>query len=844
MAKTLMLSDVHLALRGWRRAPVFTAIAILSIALGIGATTAIFTLVDQVLLRTLPIEDPQALVQTTSAGPKVGNTWGDGTGISFPMYQDLRDNNQVFTGMCGQFNFNAHIGYHGQTERVAGELVTGTYFPVLGVGAAIGRVLLPEDDRQRGGHPVAVLSHGFWVSRFAADPTVVGRPIVINGSPYTIVGVSRAGFEGIELGRPTRVFVPMMMKAQITTNTGGSFDTRRFSWVRVFARLRPGVSAEQAQAAMQPFFRSRLQMEVQEPDFANTSPRVKEQFLASTISLLPGAQGRSGFRRNLTRPLWVLMAIAAGVLIIACANVANLLLARGAGRQREIAIRLALGASRTRLVRQLLTESVLLAAAGGLAGLAIAAAAAPIVLAFFVAPGAPQPVSTMPDLRILGFTFGVSLLTGVIFGLAPALQSTRPDVAPTLKDQAGAVLGGGQGRLRKGLVASQMAVSLLLLIGAGLFIRTLNNLLTVDIGMSAHQLIAFSIDPSLNGYTPERTKQFAQSILERLTNMPGVTSVAIGTQPPLGGNRWMLNYTIEGYTPTGDELPDVLTNAVSPNYFETMGIALLTGRDFDARDVQMTSSRQTNGSFRAAIVNERFVKEFFGTANPIGRHVGFGGGPGTPTPVEIVGVVKNATYTDVRDETQAQIFLPYFEQSQPRPITAFVRTTREAETMFRVLRETMRELDPNLPMHSTRTLESQIAQSLSRERLLATMSAVFGMLATLLAVIGLYGVMAYTVSRRTREIGIRMALGARVQAIGWLVIREVLSIAAIGVAVGLPAAWFLGRYVASQLYGVQPTDPLTIAGAVLMLAAVATIAGLIPSIRATRVSPTTALRYE
>jgi predicted permease len=840
------MSEVRLALRGWRRAPIFTVIAILSIALGIGATTAIFTLVDQVLLRSLPVHNPHELVQVTSRAV-YGENWGDGSEISFPMYEDLRDNNQVFSGMLARFGFNLHIGYGGQTERVTGELVSGTYFPVLGVGAALGRTLLPEDDVRPGGHPVAVLSHGFWVSRFASDPDVVGRGVIINGHPYTIVGVARPGFEGVEVGRPTQVFVPIRMKGQITPGWNG-LDQRRFNWVRVFARLQPHVTAEQAQAAVQPFYRSRLDMEVLEPAFANAAPAVKERFLTNTLTLLPSAQGRSNLRRNLTRPLWVLMAIAAGVLIIACANVANLLLARGAGRQREMAIRLALGASRGRLVRQLLIESVLLAAAGGLAGLAIAAAGAPLVLGFFVAGDLPQPVSTAPDVRILAFTFGVSLLTGILFGMAPALQSTRPDVTPALKAQAGSVLGGGQARLRKGLVASQVAVSLLLLIGAGLFIRTLNNLLTVDIGMAANQLMSFSVDPSLNGYAPERTRQFAQTVLERLNRTPGVMSAAIGTRRLLEGNRWAMNVTIAGYTPQGDEEIDVLSNAVSPGYFTTMGIALLAGRDFNARDLRTAPppvvARGGRMDFRVAIANEKFVKRYFGTSNPIGRRIGFGSDPGTPTPIEIVGVVKDAKYTDVRDETQEQLFFPYFEQGHPSGFTAYVRSTRDAATMFGVLRETMRELDPNLPMHSPRTLDTQVAYSLSRERMVATMSTVFGMLATLLAVIGLYGVMAYTVSRRTREIGIRMALGARVANIGWLVIREALTIAAIGITIGLPAAWFLSRYVTSQLFGVQPTDPLTIAGAVLLLSAVATIAGLIPSIRATRVSPTTALRYE
>jgi predicted permease len=617
--------------------------------------------------------------------------------------------------------------------------------------------------------------------------------------------------------------------------------------VRVFGRLRPGVSAEQARAALQPFYKSRLEMEVKEAAFANAAPRVRERFVQAQLVVEPSAQGRSGFRRTLTRPLWILMAIAGGVLLIACANVANLLLARGAGRQREMAVRLALGARRAQLVRQLLVESLLLALAGGLAGLALSAVGAPLLLSFFTSGEGPQPVSTRPDLRILAFTFAVSTLTGVFFGLAPALQSTRPDVAPTLKDQAGSVLG-GQARLRKALVASQVAVSLLLLIGAGLFIRTLNNLFAVDLGVQATSLVGFTVSPSLNGYTGDRTKVFAKTLLERLRATPGVTAAGAASMRILEGNQWSSSMTIEGYTPKGEETPSTLNNSITPGYFSTMGIPLVMGRDFDQRDERLGMPEPPPGQrgpeVRSVIVNERFVRQYFGTANPIGRRIGFGSDPGTPTPIEIIGVVKDAKYTDVRDETQRQAFFPMLEARQTGQLTFYVRTTRDVESMFGAIRRTVQGIDANLPIHGTRTVERQVQLSLSRERLIATMSVLFGVMATLLAVVGLYGVMAYTVSRRTREIGIRMALGAKGSAIAWLIVREVLAIAGIGMAVGLPAAWWLGRYISSQLYEVRATDPLAIASAVFALTAVAMLAGLIPSARAARVSPTTALRYE
>ncbi len=843
-----LFADITLAFRLWRRAPLLTIVAIASIALGMGATTAVYTLVDQVLLRTLPVDDPRALVQVTSQGSKYGSNWGDGSEQSFPMYLDLRDHNRVFDGMFGRFGFAFQIGYGGRTERVAGELVTGTYFPVLRVGPALGRVLTPDDDLKPNGHPVVVLSHAFWTSRFASDPGVVGQSMVVNGHPFQIVGVAREGFDGVEVGQPKQVFVPIMMKAQITPGWNG-LDDPRFHWVRLFGRLKPGIPPEQARAALQPQYRARLEREVKERAFATASPETRQRFVESRLVVEPSSGGRSGLRRTLTRPLLVLLAIAGGVLLIACANVANLLLARGAARQREMAIRLALGSARRRLIGQLLVESVLLAIAGTLAGLALSVVGAPLLLSFFVNPDQPQPISTWPDLRVLGVTIAVSLVTGIGFGLAPAIQSTRPSLAPTLKEGAGSVLGGNQGRLRKVLVASQVAVSLLLLIGAGLFLRTLDNLLAVDVGIKTSQLIAFAIDPSLNGYTPARTKQLSQDVLARLRTLPGVSAAGLSTQRILEGNRWSSSYTIEGYTPKGDESVNLLNQAISPGYFAAMGMRLLSGRDFTDRDARtvpppdLPDGREAT-DFRVAIVNEKFVRQYFPTSNPIGRHLGFGGDPGTPTPIAIVGVVSDAKYTDVRDEIQGQVFFPYLEGRNPGGFTVYAQTSREPEAMFGAIRQQMQRLDPNLPVYATRTLERQVAQSLRNERLVATMSSAFGVLATLLAVVGLYGVMAYSVGRRTREIGIRMALGARSHDIGWLVTREVLLIVALGIAAGLPAAWWLGRYVAAQLYGVKPTDPFAIGGAIAGLTIVALLAGLIPSRRAANVQPTVALRYE
>jgi predicted permease len=840
---TNLAADVRLALRSWRKSPAFTAVAILSVALGIGANAAIFTLVDQVLLRPLPVRDPDELVQITMTGLRYGNNFGDGSELSYSMFTEIRNNNQAFAGVFGRYAYPFHIGAAGRTERVAGELVSGGYFPTLGIGAAFGRTIGPDDDRAPGAHPVAVLSHAFWTSRFASDPSIVGASITINSHPYTVIGVADKGFEGIEVGRPTQVFVPLLMKAHITPTWNG-LDERIWRWIRVCARLAPGVTPTQAHDAILPIFKTSLAHDIATRNFSSAGEAQQKRYLTNQLSLLDASRGRSNLRRILTTPLWVLMATAAGVLLIACANIANLLLARGAARQREIAVRLALGATRARIVSQLLVESLMLASAGAIAGLAISAAAAPVVLGFFVSPDAPQPISTLPDARILAFTALVTLTTALLFGVAPAFQSTRTNVAPTLKDQAGAVLG-GQGRMRKVLVASQIAVSLLLLVAAALFIRTLDNLLAVDIGFEAKRLISFSMDPSLSGYDASKTRVLVRSMLERLNQAPGVDGAGIASQRLLEGNMWLTSMSVEGYRPKADDNSSQWANTVSPEYFKAMGIPLLAGRNFDDRDAITVAPPPGAPDFRVVIVNERFARHYFGEPGlAIGHRIGFGADPVTPTPITIVGVVRDSKYTDVRDAAQRQVFFPYFEQSRPNAFTVYMRTSRPAETMFNQVRQIVREIDPNIPIHTTRTIERQVGLSLSRERMVATMTATFGALATLLAVVGLYGVMSYTVARRTREIGVRVALGATSQRIGWLVLREVLMIAAAGVAIGLPLAWWLGRYVSTQLYGIAPGDPLTTAGAVLLLLTIAAIAGLIPSTRAARLDPTTALRQE
>jgi len=848
---THLLADLRYALRTLRKSPIFTVVAVLSIALGIGANTAIFTLVDQVLLRLLPVKDPQQLVLLQGRGPSRGNWQGDQYVLSYPIYTDIRDHNDVFSGVFARRNWPMQVSHQGRTERIAGELVSGTFFPVLGVGAALGRMITPEDDKTPGGHPVAVLSYDYWRSRFAADPHVIGQKILVNNYPLTIIGVSQQGFDGIDIGFVPQVRVPMMMAMQITASTGPSrLENRRWRWVHIFGRMRPGVTIDQVKARLQPFYHSILDMETKQVGFEGASEEVKREFVTGTLDVLPAAQGRPGVQNNLARPLWVLMAIVVGLLLIACANVANLLLARAGARQREIAVRLALGASRRRIVQQLFVESLLLALAGSAIGLLFATWGATLLLGLIVDAERTVMVSATPDLRIVAFNFAIALITGLLFGLAPALQSTRPELAPTLKDHAGSVLGGGHVRLRKALVVSQVALSLLLLIGAGLFVRSLRNLLTLDPGFKTANLVAFSIDPRLNGYTTVRAKELYKTLAQRLDATPGVESAAFSMVAALDGNQWRTNVAVEGYRPKPHEDMTPWGNMITPGYFTTMGIPLIGGRDFrttdertrrpDERDPQLAGL-----GYRVAIANESFVKQYFGNENPIGRHVGFDTGtPAPPTPIEIIGVVKDTKYTGLRDDMPRQLYFPMLEDDNASGMTGYVRTSNSPATMFNLVRQVMTGIDPNLPIFAMRTLDDQLNRSVSNERLVASLSAIFSAFATLLAMIGLYGVMAYTVSRRTREIGIRMALGAMSGNIAWLVMREVFVLVAIGMAIAGPATWALSRYVRSQLYGITPADPGTLITAAISLAAVAALAGLVPALRAARVNPITALRYE
>lgn len=833
-----LAQDLSYAIRTLRKSPVFVTVAVLSLALGIGANTAIFTLVDQVLLRLLPVKDPRQLVLLWGRGPHYGSNNGRYK-LSYPMYTDIRDHNEVFSGMFCRWGTSLSVSAEGKTDRVDGELVSGTYFPVLGVGAALGRVLTPDDDKTPGGHPVAVISYRYWLSRFAASPDVIGKKLLVNGYPLTIVGVSQAGFDGTDPGSSPQIRVPVMMKSEmdpVGSSFSYNFTSRRGRWVNVFGRLKPDVTLERAKASLQPFFHQMLEMEVQQKEFARAAPETRKRFLTMWLDVLPASKGDSNLRRQFSSALLVLTAIVGLVLLIACANVANLLIARATSRQKEIAVRLALGASRFRLISQLLIEGLTLAMAGGIAGLVLAVWMDRMLLGFLPTGDTPLTISTTPDWRIISFNFAISVLTGIVFALVPALQSTRPHLAGTLKDQAGSIAGGTSVGLRKALVAAQVALSLLLLIGASLFIRSLSNLKDLDPGFQTTNLLQFLIDPTMAGYKPERSLDFYRQLRDNLNAAPGVESSTLAVIPVLTGDEWDQSMAIEGFAHKPTETPDPHMQFVSPDYFKTMKIPVLAGRDF-----RMSDGR---GAPKVCIVNERFAKRYFKDGNALGRHVGMGGDPGTKLDIEIVGVVRDTKYESMRDEIPFEVYRPYHQMEFVIGMVAYVRTARQPEQTFSSIRQVVNRLDPNIPVSQMKTLERQQEESLITERLVATLSTGFGILATLLAAIGLYGVMAYMVAQKTREIGVRMALGAASTDVIWLVMKEVLLLAGIGVAVGLPAALVLTRFAKAQLYGIQPNDVPTLVLTTAAIAFVAILSGYIPARRATLVDPMRALRWE
>ena len=833
MAMINPFEDVRYALRGLRKSPMFTIVALLSLGLGIGANTAVFSLMDQALLRSLPVKHPEQLVLFSAKGPRrgqVNTSYGDIYTFSYPMYRDFRDGNQVFSGVLARFPISFSASWHDQTERIYGDLVSGNYFDVLGVHAAIGRTFTPEEDRRPGANPVVVLSYGYWKGRFGGDPGVLNQTILLNAHPMTIVGIAQPGFKGVGVGEAPDVFVPMMMRNQMSPLMN-DLENRRSMWLNIFGRLKPGISLQQAEAALNTSWRPILELEAKDLNF---SPRLREQFLNRHLSLLEGRKGISAASSQISSAIVVLMCMVGLLLLIACANVANLLIARATARQREISIRLAMGASRMRLVRQWLVESLLLALGGGMLGMLVAEWTGEALLKFLPSDQSMLGISSQPDQRVLLFALALSVVTGVLFGIVPSLQATKAELASTLKDQAAAVLGGGRShlRLRKSLVVTQVALSLMLLIGAGLFARSLYNVKNIDAGFHTDHLISFAVQPSLSGYSQERMRALFEQLRQNIARLPGIRAASLAEVTLLSGDNEDTSIQIEGYQAKEDEDMVVAQNKIGPGFFATLGIPLLAGRDFTNADGPKAPL--------TVIVNERLAKHYFGDENPIGRRIQF---RREKDSIEIVGVVRDGKIVDLREKPLRCIYLPY-AQAEIGYMTFYARTTQQPSAAAQMLREEVRRQDPNLPIFNVRTMVRQIDESLFMDRLVAALSASFGALATLLAAVGLYGVMAYMVVRRTREIGIRMALGAGRREVLRLVMKEVVMLAAAGIGIAVLASLGMGRLIQSQLLDVSARDPWVMAAATLVLGAVALLAGFLPALRATRVDPLTALRYE
>ena len=830
------MREVRLALRTLFKAPLFTGIAGLSLALGIGANTAMFGLVDQILLRLLPVQNPRELVQLTVEGGRFGSNNGDGLGtFSHPLFVAFRDRNTVFSGLTGQMVTSASLIGTDRNEVVSVGLVAGNFFDVLGVRAQAGRLLTAEDDKVKGGHPVAVLQYDFWRNRYAGKGDVIGSTIRLNGTPFTVVGITAAGFEGTDSAVPTNLWVPVMMKTAITP-TWDALEDERYAWFYLFGRLKPGMSREQAEAALRVLYRQRQEEELG-GEFFQKYPDLKDRFLKQTFNLVPASRGQSDLRQRFEQPLIVLEWLVGFVLLIACANVASLLLARAAARQREIAIRTALGASRVQIVRQLLLESLILAVGGGVAGIALSAVLARALLRFL--PFDPENLSlvTTPDLRILLFAAALTLTTAVVFGLVPALQASRVAPGMTLKAEAGSVAGGhGHVRLRKTLVAMQVGLATVLLIGAGLFVRSLQALRNVDLGFRTENVVTMGVQPA-TVYDEARKRQVFRSVIEGLATVPGVKAVGANSSRLLRGGRWDSSITIPGVTAQDGRYPWSYFNAVTPGYFAALGIPIKAGRDFTWSDWGAAEER--------CLVNEELVTQYLRGQNPVGRRMGQG--RDVSPNMEIVGVFGNASYDDVRGPVPRQTFVSMGSGTRLRGIGSMVvyaRTDRDPGPVMAALRAEVRRIDPNLVIANLRTLDAQLDMRLANERMLSFLATGFALLATVLAVVGLYGVLAFVVTRRTREIGIRMALGADRGRVVRLVLSEMLAVFVFGVAAGVFAGTAGGRYVESQLFGIHAHDPAVFVLSAAVLLAAALAAGFVPAWRAAKIDPMRALRYE
>ena len=822
--------DVRYACRRLIAQPGFTIVVVLTLALGIGANTAIFSVIDTLLLESLPVDRPRELVLLHPDGLRAGWTTGNLT-WSYPAYRGIRDAQRVFSGLIAERTEGVNLTMDGVTRRATASIVSGNYFDVLGVRPELGRLLSEADDRTRDGHPVVVLSYGFWVERFGLRPEIVGRDVSIGGHPFTVIGIADRRFNGLEVGGTVDLFVPTMMLPEVVTYRG-ALDARTSYIFNVYGRLEPGVAREQAQAHLQPLYLTELEQDVEALGARRPSD---DRWRQGRLLLEDGHRGTSALRRDLQTPLSAVMAMTILLLAITCANIASLQIARASARVKEISIRLAIGASRGRVVRQLLIESGVIAALGAMAAIIVADITVRGLLGEMGDDADRlRLVTTFLDARVLGFTFTLAVATTVLVGLVPAVLATRPAVWPSLRAGVAAEIG-GQLRVRRGLVVAQLALCLVLVTASGLFGRTVYNLRHADTGFQTERLVQFQLNPGAAGYDRQRCEIVFAQALDAIRALPGVDAATLSVAPVLNNALIGFGLDVEGYS-NRDARAIAGANVVDAGYFRMVGTPLLRGRDFAATD--------TAGSHRVAIVSQTFVERYLPKIDPIGKTITFDFGGQTRFQHQIVGVAKDARLDNLRDQPRPTFYLPYTQFDVLNRSFFVVRTVSDPSRLRRSIEEVVRRLDAELPVIRYITIDEQIDRLLRPERLVASLSLSFGLLAMLLGAIGLYGVMAFAVVRRTREIGLRMALGADRRAVLRMVLRGAAGMAAAGIALGTVLAFALGRYVESQLYGIRGGDLITLGGAAAVLASVVLASGWFPARRASRIDPMLALRHE